>query len=47
MESGGRKYEMEGNPCYETTADKRATEMHLYESIREGRREQDSIQHNN
>ena len=39
-ESGRRKYEMEGNPCYETTAAaKQTTEMHHYESIREAREE--------
>ena len=40
VESGRRKYEMEGNPCYETTAAaKQNTEMHHYESIREAREE--------
>ena len=40
MESGQRKYEMEGNPCYETTAAaKQTTEMHHYESIKEARAE--------
>ena len=31
------KYEMEGNPCYEATADKHTTDTHLYEAVREGR----------
>ena len=40
VESGRRKYEMEGNPCYETTAEaKQTTEMHHYESIKEAREE--------
>ena len=39
-DSGRRKYEMEGNPCYETTAAaKQTTEMHHYESIKEARAE--------
>ena len=28
------KYEMEGNPCYEATAVKQATDTHLYETVR-------------
>ena len=41
-DSGSRKYEMERNPCYETTAAAKqtwSTEMHHYESIREAREE--------
>ena len=30
------KYEMEGNPCYEATAVKQTTDIHLYEAIRGG-----------
>ena len=31
-----RKYEMEGNPCYEATAVKQTTDTHLYEPVRGG-----------
>ena len=30
------KYEMEGNPCYQTTAVKQTTDTHLYEAVRGG-----------
>ncbi len=30
------KYEMEGNPCYEATAVKETTDIHLYEAVRGG-----------
>ena len=30
------KYEMGGNPCYEATAVKQTTDMHLYEAVRGG-----------
>ena len=36
MEGRERKYEMEGNPCYEATAVKQTTDTHLYEAVRGG-----------
>ena len=35
-ENSTPKYEMEGNPCYQTTAVKQTTDTHHYEAVRGG-----------
>ncbi len=37
------QYEMEGNPCYESTAVKQTTDTHLYEAVRGGGRKTGDI----